>query len=145
MSIIDVTLENIHNEHICCAITDKKNENCVGSKKDWMRERFEDGLVFKKLDERGKVFIEYLPAEKAFAPPIEAAGYMYINCFWVSGRFKGHGHGKALLEACIEDAKDKGKTGLCVLSSSKKKPFLSDPGFLKAMDFKVCDTAEPFF
>lgn len=48
MSIIDVTLENIHNEHICCAITDKKNENCVGSKKDWMRERFEDGLVFKK-------------------------------------------------------------------------------------------------
>lgn len=70
---------------------------------------------------------------------------MYINCFWVSGRFKGHGHGKALLEACIEDAKDKGKTGLCVLSSSKKKPFLSDPGFLKAMDFKVCDTAEPFF
>lgn len=144
MAIIDVDISNIESEHICCAISDKKGENCVGSKKDWMRERFSDGLVFKKLDERGKVFIEYIPAEKAFAPVL-AENYMYINCFWVSGKFKGHGYANMLLDECIKDAKSKGKDGLVVLSSKKKMPFLSDPGYLKHKGFEVCDTAQPFF
>lgn len=144
MSFIDVNLENIHNEHICCAISDKKGENCVGSKKEWMRQRFSDGLVFKKLNERGKVFIEYIPAEYAFAP-ISAHNYMYINCFWVSGKFKGQGYANRLLEECITDVKAKGKDGLVVLSSKKKKPFLSDPGYLKYKGFRVCDTAIPYY
>lgn len=144
MAIITVDINNIDNEHICCAIADKKGENCVGSKKIWLKERFKDGLVFKKLNERGKVFIEYIPAEKAFAPII-ADNYMYINCFWVSGKFKGNGYGNMLLEECIVDAKEKGKDGLMVLSSKKKKPFLSDPNYLKYKGFKVCDSAQPFF
>ncbi|MEG1015280.1 MAG: GNAT family N-acetyltransferase, partial [Clostridia bacterium] len=53
MEIIEVTAENLGTEHICCAISDKKGETCVASKKAWMRERFADGLVFKKLDVRG--------------------------------------------------------------------------------------------
>ncbi|GAA0736091.1 YoaP domain-containing protein [Clostridium oceanicum] len=109
-----------------------------------MKKRFKDGLVFKKLDERGKVFIEYIPADKAFAP-IVAENYIYINCFWVSGRFKGKGYGNILLNECIEDAKNKGKDGLVVLSSKKKKPFLSDPNFLKYKEFKVCDNADPYY
>lgn len=144
MAIITVDINNIDDEHICCAIADKKGENCVGSKKIWLKERFKDGLVFKKLNERGKVFIEYIPAEKAFAPII-ADNYMYINCFWVSGKFKGNGYGNMLLEECVADAKEKGKDGLVVLSSKKKKPFLSDPNYLKYKGFKVCDSAEPFF
>jgi hypothetical protein len=88
MNIITVTSENLASEHICCAITDKKGESCVSSKKAWMKARFEDGLVFKKLDARGKIFIEYIPAEKAWYP-ISANGYMHIDCFWVSGQFKG--------------------------------------------------------
>ena len=130
MDIIDVTSENLSSEHICCAISDKKGENCVGSKKDWMAKRFDDGLVFKKLNVRGKVFIEYIPAERAFAP-IDAQGYMYIDCFWVSGKYKGQGNANLLLGECIKDSREKGKRGLVVLSSKKKKPFLSDPGYLK--------------
>lgn len=144
MPIIDVNLSNIDTEHICCALSDKKGENCVGSKKVWMKERMRDGLVFKKLDERGKVFIEYIPAENAFIP-IDAPNYMYINCFWVSGKYKGKGYANMLLDECIKDAKKKQKDGLVVLSSAKKKPFLSDPGYLKHKGFKVCDSAEPFF
>ena len=144
MAIIDVNLGNIDAEHICCAISDKKGENCVGSKKDWMKKRFEDGLVFKKLDERGKVFIEYIPSEKAFAP-IDADNFMYINCFWVSGKFKGQGYANALLNECINDAKLKNKDGLVILSSKKKKPFLSDPSYLKYKGFMVCDSAQPYF
>lgn len=144
MSIITVDINNIDKEHICCAISDKKGENCVGSKKAWLKERFEDGLVFKKLDERGKVFIEYIPADKAFVPII-ADNYMYIDCFWVSGKFKGQGYANVLLDECIEDTKNKGKDGLVVLSSKKKMPFLSDPKYLKYKGFEICDSAKPFY
>ncbi|MDF2545944.1 MAG: acetyltransferase [Anaerosolibacter sp.] len=144
MDIISVNNSNIDTEHICCAITDKKGENCVSSKKAWMKEQFEDGLVFKKLDARGKVFIEYMPAENAWSPII-ADGYMFINCFWVSGQFKGQGYSTKLLDACISDAKIQNKKGLVIVSSKKKMPFLSDPKHLRHKGFEVCDTAEPYF
>ena len=98
-----------------------------------MSDRFEEGLVFLKSAERGKCFIEYIPAESAWVP-IEAEGYMYIDCLWVSGSFKGHGYSTDLLTACIEDSKGKGKKGLCILCATKKKPFLSDPKFLKLVN-----------
>lgn len=144
MCLINVDEKNIEKEHICCAISDKKGETSVSSKKSWLKERFKDGLVFKKLNERGKVFIEYIPSEKAWAP-INGDNYMYINCFWVSGKFKGQGYGNELLSQCIEDAKEKRKGGLIVLSSNKKMPFLSDPKFLKHKGFKIADTAPPFY
>ena len=144
MKIIDVNLENLEDEHICCAISDKKGECQVSSKKSWLRERFEEGLVFKKGDVRGKVFIEYIPAENAWCP-IDADGYMFINCHWVSGKYKKQGIGSQLLEECIRDSKAKGKKGLVVLSSNKKKPYLSDPKYLKNKGFIVADTANPYF
>ena len=143
MNIITVTKENIDQEHICCAISN--NNDCqVSAKKAWLMERFPDGLIFKKGDVRGKCFIEYIPAEKAWCP-IEAEGYMHINCFWVSGQFKGQGNSNLLLEECIKDSKYKDKKGLCILSSNKKMPFLSDPKYLKYKGFSVADTAEPFY
>lgn len=141
MNIINVDRNNIEIEHICCAISDKKSSD---SKKIWMKEQFENGLVFKKLDERGKVFIEYIPAEYAFAA-IDEKNYIYINCFWVSGKYKGQGYGNRLLEECIEDAKRKKKSGIVVLSSVTKKPFLSEPKYFKYKGFKVADTASPYY
>jgi len=144
MEFIVLSADNIEHEHICCAITDKKGEACVASKKAWLKERFKEGLVFRKLDARGKVFIEYIPAEYAWCP-IAADDYMHINCFWVSGQFKGQGYANQLLQQCIEDAKGKGKLGLTVLSSTKKMPFLSDPAYLKHKGFQVADTAKPYY
>lgn len=143
MEIITVTKDNLENEHICCAIS--KNKDCqVVAKKSWLAERFDDGIVFKKGDVRGKCFIEYIPAEKAWSP-IKADGYMYIDCFWVSGQFKGHGNSNILLEECIRDSKEKGRQGLVVLSSKKKMPFLSDGKYLRYKGFQLADTAEPFY
>lgn len=140
MEYIGVTNENIDKEHICCAISNN-NDIQVSSKKAWLHERFDDGLVFLKSKERGKCFIEYIPAENAWNPII-ADGYMYINCLWVAGSFKGHGYSTDLLNACIEDSKSKRKKGLCILSAAKKKPFLADPKFLKYKGFSVCDEAD---
>ena len=140
MEYIKVTKDNIESEHICCAISNNKDIQ-VASKKAWLTERFDDGLVFLKSVERGKCFIEYIPAENAWNP-IDADGYMYIDCLWVSGSFKGHGYSNNLLDECIKDSKAKGKIGLCILTSEKKKPFLADPKYLKHKGFTVCDEAD---
>ena len=141
--LIQITKENLASEHICCAISNDKDPQ-VSSKKAWLNDRLDDGLVFLKGDVRGKCFIEYLPAEKAWAP-ICADGYMYIDCLWVSGQFKGHGYSNFLLDACIRDGRAKGKKGLVVLSSQKKLGFLADPKYLKYKGFEVVDTAPPYF
>lgn len=143
MNIITVTNENLEKEHICCAISNNKDIQ-VSSKKAWLKDRFDDGLVFKKGDVRGKCFIEYIPAEKAWAP-INADGYMYINCLWVSGQYKGQGYSNLLLDACIADSKQKKKKGLVVLSSTKKMGFLSDPKYLRYKGFLLADTAKPSY
>lgn len=143
MDYIKLTPENLEKEHICCAISNNKDIQ-VSSKKAWLAERLNDGLVFLKSVERGKCFIEYIPAENAWYP-IEADGYMHINCFWVSGSLKGHGYANDLLNACIADAKAQGKHGITVISSPKKAPFLSDPKFLAYKGFKIADNAKPFF
>ena len=140
MKYIKLTKENIEKEHICCALS-SNNDIQVSSKKAWLIERFEDGLVFLKSTERGKCFIEYIPAENAWNP-IAADGYMHINCLWVSGALKGHGYSTDLLNECIVDSKRKGKQGLCILATAKKKPFLADPKFLKHKGFQVCDEAD---
>lgn len=141
MNIVSVTKENIDKEHICCAIADKKGECVVASKKAWLTERFEEGLVFKKADVRGKVFIEYIPGENAWSP-INAEGYIFINCLWVAGQYKGQGISNLLLESCIQDAKNQGKKGLVILASKKKMPYLADPKYLKHKGFKVADELE---
>ena len=107
MEIITLTKENLEKEHVCCAISN--GGDCqVTSKKAWLSDRFDDGLVFKKGNVRGKCFIEYIPAEKAWAP-IDAPEYMYIDCLWVAGQYKGQGNGRMLLYECIEDGKRKKK------------------------------------
>ena len=57
MEYIRVTKENLEKEHICCAISNNKDVQ-VSSKKAWLADRFEEGLVFLKSVERGKCFIE---------------------------------------------------------------------------------------
>ena len=138
MNYIRITKDNIDEEHICCAMSGKQSV----AKKEWLKQRFDEGLVFYRSEERGKCFIEYIPAENAWVP-IEADGYLYINCLWVSGSMKGHGYSNDLLDACIRDAKAQGRKGLCILSSEKrKKEFLADPKYLAYKGFALADTSD---
>ena len=138
MNYIRITKENIEKEHICCAMSGKQS----AAKKEWMTERFDEGLVFYRSEERGKCFIEYIPAENAWVP-IEADGYIYINCLWVSGAMKGHGYSKDLLAECIRDARAQGRKGLCILSAEgRKREFLADPKFLAYQGFSTSDVSD---
>lgn len=135
---INLTIENIDKEHLCCAISDRKHQIGVTIKKNWLKERIVEGHVFRKLNEKGKVFIEYAPLENSWVP-ILGDNYLYIYCLWVSGSFKGKGYAKSLIEYCINDAKEKGKFGVCALSSKKKKPYLIDKKFLLKYGFETID------
>lgn len=72
MELVKLTHENIDKEHICCAISNNKDIQVI-SKKNWLKERLDEGLVFLKGNVRGKCFIEYIPAEYARAPVEEGA------------------------------------------------------------------------
>jgi len=79
MEIISIHPENIDNEHIYCAIgNDKQNQSRAVTKKEWMNGRFSEGLVFRRFDERGKLFIEYMPIETVWKP-ISGKNFMMIN------------------------------------------------------------------
>lgn len=138
MNYIRITKDNIDYEHICCAMSGKQSV----MKKEWMKRQFDDGLVFYRSCERGKCFIEYIPAENAWVP-IEADGYIYIDCLWVSGSMKGHGYSNDLLAECERDAMAQGRKGLCILSSDgRKKEFLSDPKYLAHKGFRLADSSD---
>ncbi len=145
MVIISINESNLDKEHICCAIgNDSENQSKAQTKKIWLKDRFKEGLVFKRFDERGKIFIEYMPIETVWKP-ISGKNYMVINCLWVSGRFKGKGLSTQLLNECIKDAKSQKMDGIAVVSSTKVKPFLTDKRFYLKNNFEVVDKAPPYF
>jgi len=137
MDIVALNENNIESEHICCAFSDKKTIEGYAAKKEYLKSGIPHGLIFKKLNVKHKVFIEYSPAETAWLP-VDAPGYTAILCFWVAGQYKDQGYGKALLEECIHDSKD--NNGVIVISTAKKKPFFTDKSFFLKHGFTVCDS-----
>ena len=136
--IIKLDKSNIANEHICCAFSDKKCQESYELKKDWLRREFDNGYVFRRIDARAKVFIEYGPAENGWIPVI-APNYLLINCFWVSGQYKGQGYAKALLQQALDDAKAQGKDGLVTVVGTTKFHFMSDTKWLIRQGFETCE------
>ncbi|MCC8028075.1 MAG: GNAT family N-acetyltransferase [Clostridium sp.] len=136
---INLKEENLSLEHLCCIIRSKKLHPGVEAKRQWLAERLKEGHVFRKLDARGTVFIEYAPLETAWVP-ITGGNYYYLYCLWVSGSFKGKGYGKSLMEYCLADARAKGKSGVCMLGAQKQKAWLSDQSFAKKFGFETVDT-----
>ena len=137
MNYIRITKENIDKETICCAMSNKQ----ASTKKQWLKQMLDDGLVYCRSEEKGTCFIEYIPAENAWVP-IQAEGYLFIDCLWISGAMKGKGYSNDLLNICIQDARSQERKGLCIVSSEKKKEFFSDPRYLAHKGFSVADTAE---
>ena len=137
---ITLTQENLPNEHLCCIIRTKKPHPGVEAKRAWLSARLAEGHVFRKLDVKGCVFIEYAPLETAWVP-VTGKNYLYIYCLWVQGAPKGHGYGRQLLASCIEDAKAQGRSGVCMLGAKKQKSWLSDQSFAKKHGFVPVDTA----
>ncbi|BAK44638.1 GNAT family N-acetyltransferase [Eggerthella sp. YY7918] len=138
---INLTADNLAQEHLCCIIRTKKQHPGVEAKRQWLADRLGEGHVFRKLDVKGQVFIEYAPLETAWVPLV-GENYIYLYCLWVVGEFRGKGYAKNLMDYCIADAKAQGKSGICMLGSTKQKSWLSDQSFAKRYGFEVVDTTD---
>ncbi|MDD7377888.1 MAG: GNAT family N-acetyltransferase [Lachnospiraceae bacterium] len=141
MDFINMTIENLEQEHLCCIIRSRKPHPGVEAKRQWLSDRLKEGHVFRKLNAKGCCFIEYAPLETAWVP-INGDNFYYIYCLWVQGEFKGKGYGKELMEYCIADAKEKGKSGICMLGAKKQKNWLSNQAFAKKYGFEVVDITD---
>ena len=113
---VNLTKENLSDEHLCCIIRSKKPHAGIDAKRQWLSDRLNEGHVFRKLNAKATVFIEYAPLETAWVPII-GDNYYYLYCLWVLGSPKGNGYGGALMEYCLTDAKEKGKSGVCMLGA----------------------------
>ena len=136
----NLTPENLDGEHLCCIIRSKKAHPGVEAKRQWLADRLKEGHIFRKLNAKATVFIEYAPLETAWTPVL-GDSYYYIYCLWVCGESKGKGYGRALMEYCLADARAKGKSGVCMLGAEKQKAWLSDQAFAKKFGFQTVDTA----
>ena len=138
-AFINITPENIADEHLCCIIRSKTRHPGVEAKRQWLSDRLAEGHVLRKLNARATVFIEYAPLNTAWVPVV-GDNYIYIYCLWVDSGYKGKGYGTALMEYCLADARARGKSGVCMLGSEKQKAWLSDQAFAKKFGFTAVDT-----
>lgn len=88
INFVNLTAENLADEHLSCIIRSKKPHPGVEAKRLWLSDRLKEGHVFRKLNVKAPVFIEYAPLETAWVP-INGDNYYYIYCLWVSGGYNG--------------------------------------------------------
>lgn len=141
LEFINLTPENLSDEHLACIIRSRKPHSGIEAKRQWLAARLQEGHVFRKLNDRATVMIEYAPLETAWTPVI-GENYFYLYCLWVDRTHTGHGYGKALMEYCLNDARAKGKSGVCMLGAKRQKSWLSDQSFAKKFGFEVVDTTD---
>lgn len=133
---VNLTPENLADEHLSCIIRVRKPHPGVEAKRQWLADRLREGHVFRKLQVKDPVFIEYAPLETAWVPVL-GDNYLYVYCLWAYGAGKGKGYGRALMEYCLADARVQGKSGVCLLGAKKQKAWLTDQAFARKFGFEV--------
>jgi len=112
-------------------------------KVEWTEKQASAGLNYLQL-KRGKKtlgFIEYAPGEQAWRV-VHADGYLVIHCLWVGET--GSGLGTDLIRHCIEDARQQGKRGVAVLTSTDSG-WAPDPAIFVKNGFAPADQALDLF
>ncbi len=144
--IIDLTPENIADYGVC-GYKDVKKHKELRNKIEWIKEYSPKGLKIKIiLSEDGgyQGMIEYIPGEFAHRP-VNSNGFMFIHCIFVGFKkeFKGKGLASALLDECINDAKQQNMSGVAVVT--RKGSFMADSKIFIKKNFEIIDKAKPDF
>jgi len=145
IEIVDVNAENIA-EYACTCFMNPRNEG-YQKKLEWLKKRFPEGLkiklLFSEKERKHLGFIEYVPGEYAWRA-VEAEGYIFIHCIWVSpNKYKEKGYGSLLVKECIKDAKKEGKYGVAVVAS--EGPFMASKDLFLKNGFKSVVKVEPSY
>ncbi len=140
-SIINITAGTVDKLGFFCAMSKKKAPGYL-AKKQWLKERFAEGLHIKMLELPQRGMIEYLPGEHAWRP-VNAEGYMFIHCLWVVGQSKGKGLSSFLLQQAEDDARKEGKLGVAMATS--EAVWLAGSRALERRGYECVDEAPPSF
>lgn len=126
---IDLTAENIADEHLCCIIRMKKPHTGIEAKREWLAARLPEGHVFRKLNTGDCVFIEYAPLETAWVPVV-GENYLYIYCLWVLGAPRGSGKVvlKGHIRHCVRDGIEHGDADKTIENFTKAVERFSNMG-----------------
>jgi GNAT superfamily N-acetyltransferase len=146
ISIINLTPENIANYGVC-GYKDLNKYLELRRKIEWFKEYYPKGLRIKAVMSKTGGYqgmLEYIPGKYAHRP-VAAEDYMFIHCIFVGfkGPFKGKGLGSALIDACIQEAKDAGLHGVAVVT--RTGPFMAKKDIFLKKGFKIVDEAKPDF
>ncbi len=132
-SIIEVDASNLVEESLFCA----KNPKDPGfkAKAGWLARQQQNGmrLSILKQGDRKVGFIEWVPAEFAWRP-IDAPGYLFIQCIMVAQKADRHqGAATFLIDYVSRCAQDQQKTGVAVITSTGS--WMADEGVFKKSGF----------
>ena len=145
IKIINIDKNNISQHEPTCFLNPKNEGYQI--KLEWLKKHFSEGLTIRQLyleNEKKPVgFIEYVPGEYAWRA-VDAKGYMFIHCMWVSpNKYKKKRYGSLLIKECIKDAEKQGKYGVAVLVS--EGPFMAGKDIFLKNGFKPVAQFKPSF
>ena len=135
VKLIEVTPANVEEYGVFCA----KNKKAPGyqEKIDWMRNKLNRGvklLILANGDGKQLGFVEYTPAESAWRA-VEAPNYLFIQCIYVARKMnRDQNLGSLLLSAIESDAQNRGRVGVCVLTSDG--PWLANKALFEKNGFQ---------
>jgi len=142
IKIADITEDHL-SESYHCGIKNPKHDGHQ-RKSRWMKTHFKHGLQAKVLlteDSRQFGYIEYIPGKYAWRG-VEAEGYQFIHCIWTFyKKYQRKGCGRLLIQACIDDAREKGMKGVAVLA--RDRPWLAKKQLFLKCGFETVDRVPP--
>jgi GNAT superfamily N-acetyltransferase len=146
VKIIALTPENIAGYGVC-GYKDIKKQVELRRKIEWYSKYYAEGLRIKALiAEPGgyQGMIEYMPGEIAHRP-VEAKGFLFIQCVFVGFKteFKGKGFATLLLKDVINEARESNHLGVAVVTRAGS--FMADKDLFLKHGFSVVDKAKPDF
>jgi hypothetical protein len=146
ISVINLTPENITDYGVCGYSKVEKHLE-LQRKIAWFKEYYPKGLRIKALISKTGGYqgmLEYIPGRYAHRP-VAAEGYVFIHCIFVGFKaaYKGKGYASAMLDVCIEEAKEQGMKGVAVVT--RKGSFMAKKDIFVKKGFHVVDLAKPDF
>lgn len=146
VKIIALTPENIANYGVC-GYKDIKKQVELRRKIEWYSKYYSEGLRIKALiAEPGgyQGMIEYMPGEIAHRP-VEAKGFLFIQCVFVGfkNEFKGKGFASLFLKEIIDEARGNNQLGVAVVTRAGS--FMADKDLFLKNGFSVVGKAKPDF
>ncbi|MDQ0225692.1 GNAT family N-acetyltransferase [Metabacillus niabensis] len=135
IEMVQIVEENMA-EAGCYCLRSKPNSTGYINKNKWLVERFNEGLKYVKIMENNKPagFIEYAPIEYC-SRAVYGENYLVIHCLWVN--ITGKGYATKLIEQCIQEAKERNKAGVIVVTNPDTSWTPSKEIFMKNNFIKV--------